>query len=360
MFKFNSIRKVSNRSDQRASSNVTPGSSPPPVVAVEGGPPDEGGPEWVNNLNRTALQAIKEKMRADPSMGSDTLVMKAEWKDGVVNGASGLLVCYAPPELQLGSKVQAPTVNSFCPIVSSACFCLVLMLDAADHGYHFESLTAQMKAKADMIGFYKPRWAGATSSTTAFPVRHAWADGIKLGIVIRANQSQEELLKLADHADKHCPASEIMKRSFPAEITKFALKKPKGQDMDWTEVPVHYNMDKYVEIGKLEKFMVDQEVNLTWHCQNESVLYPDSLMTLEFTHENNYTTALSHDKPLSSGKYANPLQMCFFGGLSSLMHTIACRIYAKGYKLTSIQGTISATLNKRKVMAVDIHVSTYQ
>lgn len=36
-----------------------------------------------------------------------------------------------------------------------------------------------------------------------------------------------------------------------------------------------------------------------------------------------------------------------------MLHTVACRIYAHGYKVTKIEGAIKTKVNKRKVLAAD-------
>lgn len=192
-----------------------------------------------------------------------------------------------------------------------------------------------------------------------FFVHHPWGDGIKLGIIVNTSEyTQSQVVESADHSSKHCPSSEIMKRSFPAEIDSVKVNRSPGETenakaLDWDHIPVYYDMHRYKEIGEMDKYMVQQEANMTWHCQNENTKHPDSLMSFQFPHDSQSSLILSFDKPIASGKYANPVQACFFGGLSSLMHTVACRIYARGYKIHSIKGAIRTEVNKRKVMAVE-------
>lgn len=153
-----------------------------------------------------------------------------------------------------------------------------------------------------------------------------------------------------------------MKRDFPVEIDSVQVKscptdsnnkKEKHSSVDWAALPVYYDMDQYNEIAKKDKFMVHQEANMTWHCQNENKMYTDALMSLEFPNDSKSSLVLSYDKPIAHGKYANPVQACFFGGLSSLMHTVACRIYARGYKVHSIKGAVRTEVNKRKIMGME-------
>jgi hypothetical protein len=115
-------------------------------------------------------------------------------------------------------------------------------------------------------------------------------------------------------------------------------------------------MKRYEEISKMESFIIDQEANMTWYCQNESTEHPDALMSFQFPHDSNSTLALGFDTPIAqdtSSMYANPVQACFFGGLSSLLHTVASRIYTNGYKVYKITGSISTRLNKRVVMGME-------
>jgi hypothetical protein len=78
------------------------------------------------------------------------------------------------------------------------------------------------------------------------------------------------------------------------------------------------------------------------------------LVSFEFPHDSKSGVTLGFDPPIGQkGKYANPVQACFFGGLSSLLHTVACRIYAEGYKVARIDGVIKTKLNKRKVLGVE-------
>ncbi|KAL3906993.1 MAG: hypothetical protein SGILL_009053 [Bacillariaceae sp.] len=321
--------------------------------------------QWVNNLNRTALKKTIKKMENDKNMAAEVpIAVKAQWKEGVVTGVNGKLVCYAPPDIQMSSdgKTKGPSVNSYCPLIAGGCFVLILMMHATKKDYHFEEVTANMKTDADVVGFYKEGWAGMKTKD-GYIVKHPWggADGIRLGIVIRSGKSQDKLNDLADHANKHCPSSEMMKRDFPVEVDKFALQGQNDEEdaIDWDKVPVFYNMDKYQEIAKKDSHVVTQEANMTWHLDNDALADnteadAGALMTFDFPQDSKSSLTLGFDPPIGQqGPYANPVQACFFGGLSSFMHTIACRIYAKGYKVTKIDGVINTKLNKRKVLGVE-------
>ena len=272
----------------------------------------------------------------------------AVWEKGVVTGAGGKLVCYAAPEIQLSEAKMGPSVNSYCPLISGGCFSLVIMFQACIHDLKFESFTTGMTTKANFIGCYNPE--------SEISGQHPWLDGIRLNMTIQGPQTTDELVRLADRADRHCPSSEIMKRDFPVEIDQFEFHNVTGnvgKEEAWDDIPIYYDMNKYNELANQKERIVKQQADMTWHCQNENVENPDSLMTFTFPNDANSQIVLSHDKPLSSGKYANPVQACFFGGLSSFMHTVAARLYVRGYKVKRIEGSIKSVLNKRKIFAVE-------
>lgn len=310
--------------------------------------------EWVNGLDRKAILKTKSAMSSNKSLGLDAPVsVKAVWEQGKVTGVDGKLVCYAPPEMQFGKVTKGPSINSFCPLVSAGCFCLVMMLKAAEDNLQFQEVTSNTKADANLIGFFKKGWKG-DQQENGFVLRHPWKNGINLGVVIRSEESQETLNGLADHANKHCPSSELMKRDFPVDVNYFRKNATASDKTDWDEVPVFYNMEKYKEISKLDKYMVKQEANMTWHCQNENKLHPNSVMSFSFPSDSESTLVLGFDPPVGApNPYANPVQGCFFGGLASFLHTIAARIYAHGYKVAKIEGEIKTKVNKRKVFAAD-------
>jgi organic hydroperoxide reductase OsmC/OhrA len=185
------------------------------ILPLEKKRSDDDDEQWVNNLNKTAIENVKTMMERDESMGLDTPVcVEAVWENGTVTGVNGKLVCYPPKAIQLGSTTKGPSVDSYCPLIAGGCFCMIMLFDAAEKGYQFEQLTSQVTASADFLGFYKPDWTG-TKTKSGYPVQHPWGSGIKLGIVIHSDKSQDDLSELADHANRHCPSSEIMKRSFP-------------------------------------------------------------------------------------------------------------------------------------------------
>jgi uncharacterized OsmC-like protein len=315
---------------------------------------------WVNNLNRTELKKAIRKMEKDESIGKDVPVaVKATWGKGMVTGVNGKMVCHAPPEIQLlendGDVAKGPSVHSYCPLIAGGCFVLILMMHAARKDYHFEEVTANMATHADMIGFYKKGWEG-TKNKDGSIVQHPWADGIKLGIIIRSGKSQDKLNDLADHANKHCPSSEIMKRDLPVDVEKFVCEPTEedNKEIDWDAIPVYNDMDKYNEIAQKDSHMVQQEANMTWHVENENALQEDALMTFQFPHDNNSGLELGFDPPIGrESPYVNLVQACFFGGLSSLLHSVACRIDAHGYKVAKIDGVIKTQINKRKVLGVE-------
>eukprot|EP00339_Tiarina_fusa_P009583 CAMPEP_0117016482 /NCGR_PEP_ID=MMETSP0472-20121206/12992_1 /TAXON_ID=693140 ORGANISM="Tiarina fusus, Strain LIS" /NCGR_SAMPLE_ID=MMETSP0472 /ASSEMBLY_ACC=CAM_ASM_000603 /LENGTH=455 /DNA_ID=CAMNT_0004720555 /DNA_START=126 /DNA_END=1493 /DNA_ORIENTATION=+ len=301
---------------------------------------------WVNNMNKTAIEKTRRKMKQDESLGGNAPVtVTATWENGLVTGAGGKLVCYPAPEIQLASLKMGPSVNSYCPLIAGGCFSLVIMIQAAIKDYKFESFTTNMKTNPNFIGCYK-QGQGSVGE-------HPWVDhGIRLNMTIQGPQTTDELVRLSDKADRHCPSSEIMKRDFPVEVEKFEFKNT-GDDAEWADVPVWYDMKKYNEIAEKSEHFVEQNADMVWHCQNENERFPDSLMSFEFPSDCGAKLVLSHDKPLSSGKYANPVQACFFGGLSSFLHTVAARLYVRGYKVERIEGAIKSVLNKRKVFAVE-------
>ncbi|KAL3918117.1 MAG: hypothetical protein SGILL_004391, partial [Bacillariaceae sp.] len=311
---------------------------------------------YVNGLAKGAIDKTKKAMMNNGSLGLDVPVcVKAVWEEGKVTGVDGKLVCFAPPEIQLGDVTSGPSINSFCPLIAAGCFCLVMMLKAAEEDIQFQEVTSNTQADANLIGFYKHGWTGDHHGK-GLVSKHPWTRGINLGIVIRSDKSQEELVQLADHSNKHCPSSEIMKRDFPVEVEFYGKDVAASKETDWDKVGVYYNMDKYHEIAKKDSFDVKQEANMTWHCHNENKLHPNSLMSFSFPHDSDSNLVLGFDAPIGRPNlYANPVQACFFGGLSTLFHTIACRIYAHGYKVAKIEGAIKTNMNKRKVLAADAH-----
>ena len=304
--------------------------------------------EVVNNLSKTAIEKIISKLKAaDETSGYAKVTVKATWKKGIVTGgANGKLICYAPPEIQLSDHKLGPSVNSYCPLISGGCFSLIMMMDAAQRNYHFETFGTNMTCRANFAAFYNPN---IFSQNVTYD--HPWQDGVLLDILIRGEQTHEEMVELAEYSDEHCPSSEIMKRAFPVLVDKF--DGTPHESIDWDSLPVYYDMDAYNELATKTEVIVDQRADMTWHCQNECVENPDSLMTFHFPNDSDSYLTLSHDQPISSGKYANPVQACFFGGLSSFLHTVAARIYAKGYKVECIDASISAKINKRKVFGIE-------
>jgi hypothetical protein len=115
-------------------------------------------------------------------------------------------------------------------------------------------------------------------------IQHPWAgeNGIRLVIVIRSGKSHDKLNSLADHANKHCLSSEMMKRDFPVEVDKFVLQEKHHRGfcddaaaIDWDAVPVYCNMDKYEQVSKQDKHMVTQEANMTWNLDNDGLSNKD-------------------------------------------------------------------------------------
>jgi hypothetical protein len=308
---------------------------------------------YINGLNKNALEKTIAAMKADTTLGRDIPVrIDAVWEEGKVTGVDGKLVCYPPPEIQLGKVTLGPSTNSFCPMVSSGCFCLVMMLKAAEEGLRFQEVTSNTTAEANLIGFFKEGWKGDEKNGRL--CKHPWTKGLNLGVVIRSEKSQSELSSLADHGNKHCPSSEVMKREFPVEVEFRGNNKSDAEEIDWEKVPVYYNMERYKDISEMDSFPVKQEANMIWHCQNENKLHPSALMTFTFPEDSNSSLVLGFDPPIGRpNQYANPVQACFFGGLSTLLHTVACRIYVHGYKVAKIKGTVKTAMNKRKVLGAD-------
>jgi uncharacterized OsmC-like protein len=298
-------------------------------------------PEFVNGLNKTAILGAKAKMRAHPSFAkSDAVCIIAHWDKGVVTDVTGKLVCHPPPEIARG-EAKYPSMNSFCPLISAGCFCLIFMMEAAEKDMHFESFETSMAIDADYSCFYKQSARG----------QNPWSQGIDLDVHIVGPQSQEEMDALGENADNHCPSVEILRREFPVEVVL------QGTQLEMDDRTVYYDMDKYEKLSQQsEPVIVNQSAKGTWCCQPDQCgVYPGALMKFEFGLEENTIIPISHDQPIASGKYANPVQACFFGGLSTHMHTVAMLLYTKGYVIKSMKGTLKTTMNKRVVMAVDSH-----
>ena len=293
----------------------------------------------INGLNKTAIDAIMERMKADPTVGDNvSVVVTAIWKRGVIFHTDSELVCFPPPEI--AKEVGYPSMNSYCPLVAAGCFSLIYMLHAAERDVSFESFQTRQKHNVDFSCFYKTSAAGT----------NPWEDGVTLDIEMKCPQSQDVLIDLGKIADAHCPSVEIMRREFPVEVTKVT-----GTYAELKGKTVYYDMDKYNALSKqVGPIIVKQHAKGRWYCKNECKKYPDALMTFEFKHDGNSVLVLSHDKPMASGKYATPVQACFFGGLSTYMHTFAVRLYTRGYIIKSIKGTLKTRMNNRMVMAVDL------
>ncbi|KAL3919004.1 MAG: hypothetical protein SGILL_003972, partial [Bacillariaceae sp.] len=117
--------------------------------------------EYVNGLAKGAIDKTKKAMMSNGSLGLDVPVcVKAVWEEGKVTGVDGKLVCFAPPEIQLGDVTSGPSINSFCPLIAAGCFCLVMMLKAAEEDIQFQEVTSNTQADANLIGFYKQGWTG--------------------------------------------------------------------------------------------------------------------------------------------------------------------------------------------------------
>jgi uncharacterized OsmC-like protein len=280
-------------------------------------------PEIVNGLNKTAILGAKAKMRADQSSSeSNPVCIIAHWDKGIVTDITGKLVCHPPSEIARG-EAKYPSMNAYCPLVSAGCFCLIFMMQAAEKDMQFESFETNMDADADFSCFYKQ----------SAPGQNPWSQGVNLDLRIVGPQSQEEMDALSEVADNHCPSVEIMRREFPVEVVF------QGTQVEMKDRTVYYDMEKYKKLSQQsEPVIVKQTTKGTWCCQHDQYAeYPGALMTFEFGHEENTTIPISHDKPIASGKYANALQACFFGGLSTHMHTVAMLLYTKGYIVKSMK-----------------------
>ena len=293
----------------------------------------------VNGLRRSAILGAKDKMNADSGFGERVpFSITATWEKGSVFDSEGDLQCHAPPEI--AKEVKYPTMNTFCPLISVGCFALVYMMQAAERDWQFESFELEVSADADLSCFYKP-----TEAFGCLP----WKDGLKIDIVARGPRSEEDMKMLGDIADRYCPAVEILKREFPVEVVNFNAIEIEVQDKT-----VYYDMDKYKSLSEQkEHIVVHQSGKGSWMCHNESCDFPDALMVFEFQSDGNAKLALSKEPPMASGRYPNPVKMCFFGGLSTYLHTIAVRLYARGYLVKQIEGKIQSVLNNRMVMGVD-------
>ena len=293
----------------------------------------------VNGLNKVAILGGKEQMMADPNLGACVpFSIKAVWDKGVVHQVGGKMVCHPPPEIAKG-EIKYPTLNSFCPLVSTGCFGLIFMMQAAERDMQFESFQMRMAADANLCCFYR----------MCADDLNPWSHGVKLDLEVKGPYTETDLQMLTKLAEEHCPSVEIMRRAFPVEV----IVEGKEVEMAANE-PLHYDMDKYTKIAK-EKgpHMVKQSIKGDWYCHNESKEYPDSLMKFVFDEEGGAELPMSHDWPVASGKWATPVQACFFGGLSQHMHTVAARLYASGYLVRSIKGTFSTEMNERILMSAE-------
>ena len=296
--------------------------------------------ETVNGLSKTGILGAKAKMKADPDMAKDAKVtVKASWNKGVIKGVDGRLVCHPPPEI--AKIVGYPSMNSYCPLISAACFSIIFMIKAAEEDHQFETFETDMRADADFSCFYKP------DKSEVAP----WGKkGVYLDIRMTGRPTQMEIDELGEHAENHCPSVEIMRREFPVFVT---LKNTQV-DIDEAEFPICYDMDKFRAISESEeKHIVKQHAQGKWYCYNENKEHPDSMMAFECLHDGRSKVPLSNDKPVHNGIYANPVQACFFGGLSTHMHTVAMLLYSKGYNIKSMEGQLTTVMNKRIPMGAD-------
>jgi uncharacterized OsmC-like protein len=295
-------------------------------------------PPLTNGLNTTAIKGAMAKMGYDETFGAKApTVISAVWEKGVVRDVNSLLVCHPPPEISKNG-FQHPSVYDYCPVMSSGCISLVYMMQAAERGMQLDSFKMDIETVGDVSCFFKKSAGG----------RNPWPEGLTLDLSVKGPQSEDELKELGAVAHDHCPAAELLRRKFPVEIT----------DIKYTQVEtseeVYYDMDKYKYLSEQDgPVLVQQASHAVWYCHNESKEHPGALMEFNFGKTPQEHIILSHDKPIASGNYANPVQACFFGGLATHMHTIAARLYALGYSVKSIKGDIKTIMNKRVVMAVD-------
>jgi uncharacterized OsmC-like protein len=298
-----------------------------------------GPPVLVNGLNKTAILATKAMMREDPRFAANCpVVIHATWEKGVVKDSTGRIVCHPPPEIAKGEP-QHPSMNSYCPLMASGCVALITMCRAAEQDMQFDSFEFNMSHEADISCFYKKSASGV----------NPWKDGIELNITFKGQETQEQVKEVIDLADSQCPSSEIMRREFPVEVADM-----KGRKVKMTDKTVYYDMDKYKQLSEqAEPVMIQQSSKGTWFCRNESKEFPGALMQYELPSDGHVKLPVSHEKPFASGTYATPVELCFFGGLSSYMHTVAVRLYVRGYLIKRIKGTFKTAMNKRMVMGVD-------
>jgi uncharacterized OsmC-like protein len=300
----------------------------------------ERNPAVLNGLNKDFICGAKAMMEADESLGREReYIISAVWEKGVVTDPETKMVAHPPPSIAIGKDIKYPSTLAYCPVVSVACFSLIFMMQAAERNMQFKKFEAEISTDANLSCFYKKQGDPP----------NPWSKGVDMKICIQGPQTDADIKMLENLANEHCPSVEIMRRSFPVEVTMKGTK-----EVDVTDEKVYYDMDKYTAKSKQKgPIMVKQSAKLEWYCQNECCEYPDSLMTLMMDQEGGYKLPVSYDIPIASGKYATPVQVCFFGGLSAHLHTVAARIYARGYTIKRILGKVHVFVNERRIMGLE-------
>ena len=298
----------------------------------------DGKAVLINGINKTAILARKKHMEDDPDLDEHIpFTIKAYWEKGVVYKVGKSAVCYPPPEITKG-EVRYPTMNSFYPLSSIGWFGLSFMTEAAERDMQFESCELEMSADMNLSCFYKL----STDDLSPFP------HGVKMDAKVKGHQAENDLKRLTKLAEERCPSVKLMARAFPVEVMM------EGKEVEIPEnEPIYYDMDKYNKIAKQKgPHIIKQKIKGNWFCHNECKDYPNAAAKFVFEEEGGSVLPLSLEGTDSARNYLTPVQACFFGGLAQHMHTIAARIYAAGYRIKSIKGSIATEMNERSLMAM--------
>lgn len=287
--------------------------------------------ELVNSINKKAVLGAQSKMRAEKGFAAAAPThIDAIWNaNGIVTNpvfstlqARGMLT---------SADSDVPSVLGYCPLTFATCYSFVFMLIAAEKDMQLESYECEVDTVADLSCFF----------TGKGPV--PWENGVKLVLKVKGNHPFDKVKEVAQQAKLQCPSVAILEQAYPLQVV--VNSKQVGDTFN-CESP--YDMESY-HAGLSSP--ISQSAVAKWYCHNECTEFPDAFMVL--TANDGSKVPVANEAPIGPGIYPNPVQACLFGATALHMHTLATKLFDKGYKIQSLEGAFDTKVNKRRVMGVD-------
>ena len=183
--------------------------------------------------------------------------------------------------------------------------------------------------------------------------------------------SQQQLGELATTAHDHCPSTELLETEFPINPRVKNTKVKNGEPTKDAPSLNGFNLTAYKELAsKTTPILMEQSSHGIWFCKEGSPEFPGAFMTLESTSwpkdtgkssatKTDSKIPMSQEKPVGTGAFANPVQICLFSAQAFYLQTLALELALMGYTVQSLESTMALKMNKRKVMCVDKDTSIF-